>query len=159
RKKAPPSGWHSFYMPIEDEPFLDHDRAVATCKEAIRREREYLDSLAGALKPNMPEKELDRFMEEDQGSIKLARTVIEIWTAMLEVLDTRDLSGRLFLSTVKGGRTVRVNKVLPLDKKWRGLPTLLLDATLPDASILRTWFPNIKTMSIDADMPFTHVRQ
>ena len=97
-------------------------------------------------------------MAEDQRRAKLTRTIIDIWAAMLEVLDTRDLSGRMFMSTDKGVRKVRVNRVRSIDNKWRELPTLLLDATLPREEVLRLWFPNIVTTSLDVDMPFTHVR-
>ena len=55
RKDGPEPGWYSFYMPAEVEPFLDHDRAVATCKEAISQERDFLASMADDIKPNMSE--------------------------------------------------------------------------------------------------------
>ena len=147
-------------LSAESEPFLDHDRAVATCKAALDREREYVNSLT-RLRPDAGEEELQRFASEGRGNIKAARAFIDIWAAVLEVLEKRDLSPRLFLATnKKRQRLVRINKVLRIDmEKWSGLPVLLLDATLPDESILKTWFPDIVTTRIDAEMPFTHVRQ
>ena len=98
-------------LSAESEPFLDHERAVATCREALGRERKYLESLARLLRPDADEEELEHFVSEGRGKIKAARAFVEIWSAMLEVLQTRDLSPRLFLATnKKRQRLVRINK-------------------------------------------------
>ena len=63
------------------------------------------------------------------------------------------LSGRLLLEEREGIRGIRWRGVAPIVKRYK-VPTLLLDATLPDLSVLRMMFPNIKIIGdVSADFP------
>jgi Bifunctional DNA primase/polymerase, N-terminal/Primase C terminal 2 (PriCT-2) len=100
---------------------------------------------------------------------RLARNIITIWEAVRDLLDRGsnatsalradmpeiETSGRLLLQQMNGLREIHWRGIAPIKLR---LPTLLLDATLPDASILKAYYPQVKVLdTISVPMP-TSVR-
>ena len=94
--------------------------------------------------------------------IQHARRLIKIWGAVRELLNSTDInrSGRLTLTQHNGQRTIT----------WRGIdsikaqftkPTLLLDATMPQPSMLEPYHPRVQVVAdIKIALPkAVHIRQ
>ncbi len=88
------------------------------------------------------------------------------WRAVRALLDAKgEVSGRAFLDTkddTANGRLVlvRVRGFSPVSAGWAKLPTLLLDATLPDQAILERYYANVEIVAnFEAAAPHQNVRQ
>ena len=113
---------------------------VEDCGRAISQEWACLPALAQ--EPGMPERMLAHV--ENIPEIRLGRHLILIWTALRDFLDDYDIavSGRLELIEQEGQRCIQWRGVRKINKKFQ-VPTLLLDATLPDKRILEVYHPHI----------------
>jgi hypothetical protein len=71
-----------------------------------------------------------------------------------------EVSGRLTIMQRNGQRVVEWKGVEQISKQFQ-VPTLLLDATLPDASILQVYHPEVEVVAdIQVEMPpHVHIRQ
>jgi hypothetical protein len=91
-----------------------------------------------------------------------ARRMVGIWGALREMLNNPEIkvSGRLVLDQNKKGQTVlRLRSVRPVRTQYQ-VPTGISDATLPDISILRAFYPQVEVVAdIHVTMPFVHIRQ
>jgi hypothetical protein len=95
-------------------------------------------------------------------AIQHSRRIIKIWEAVREMLCDPDIkvSGRLTIKQRNGQRVIEWRGVAQISKQFQA-PTLLLDATLPDASILQVYHPEVEVVAnIQVEMPpHVHIRQ
>jgi hypothetical protein len=96
-------------------------------------------------------------------TIRKAKFRMGMWIALRDLIEAPPgtVSGRLLLrENKKGKRVLRIRGVRNIVEA-REVPTLILDATLPDPAILQTWYPQVEVVAdIEVEMsPFVHVRQ
>ena len=110
------------------------------------------------LYPGMPQDEFDRLQKDgrDVDKIALARRVIRILEELRHMLVHSDIrvSGRLLLDHDRNGlQIIRWRGVDAITKQFR-IPTLLLDATLPDLAVLQVLHPQAEIVAdIRVSMP------
>jgi Bifunctional DNA primase/polymerase, N-terminal/Primase C terminal 2 (PriCT-2) len=143
---------------VERQYFAD-GIGIKGCNEAIRREWKCLPKIV--LRPGMSNAELKRLARNHDliDAIQHARRIIRIWEAVRELLENPEttVSGRLTLKQRNGQRVVEWRGVAPISAQFLQ-PTLLLDATLPDRSILQVYHPQVEVVAdIKVAMP-PHVR-
>jgi hypothetical protein len=88
-------------------------------------------------------------------NIQYARRVARIWKALREFLSDPEIevSGRLTLTQENGQRCIKWRGVDDISKQFR-VPTLMLDATLPELPILRAYHPQVTIVAtIKIEMP------
>jgi Bifunctional DNA primase/polymerase, N-terminal/Primase C terminal 2 (PriCT-2) len=144
---------------------------ILTCNEAIKLEWQCLPRID--LEPGLPPSKLKQIASSDVvDTIQHGRRVIRIWEAVRDIIrsaQTAEISGRLTLRRSNGQRVVEWRGLADIGKQFR-VPTLMLDATLPDLSILNCYFPKLDPYSdsdrveIIADVriampPHTRIRQ
>lgn len=98
---------------------------------------------------------------KDISSVRRAKQMSGIWGAVRESLESDiAVSGRITLATNKDGeRVVKTRGTVPVREHWQA-PTMVMDATLPDLSILQTYYPQAEVVAdIAADMPHVRIRQ
>jgi hypothetical protein len=147
--------------------FLADALDLDDCRHAINaewKEAEAQRKLLG-LHPGMSE---GRFLcakerREVIDAIRLARHLITIWQEIQTLLrNDNKISGRLRLGKKKQQlRLVSWRGIEPIKKPYCKLPTLLIDAVLPDDKIVRRFYPQVE---VKADInarasPYTHTRQ
>jgi putative DNA primase/helicase len=138
----------------------------SACKFALGLEwKLYNDEVAKlGLYPGMPDSRLQAAMNNHAliNDIQYARRVIRIWEAARELLNDAniDISGRLTLKRDNGQRVVTWRGISPIKTQFVR-PTLLLDATLPDVSVLRAYHERAEVVAdIKVELPKSvHVRQ
>jgi hypothetical protein len=141
----------------------DEGLTAETCSAAIKAEWR----LRGETKiwPGMPAEARKAAAATARGA-KHVKAFHRVWAAARTLLGEENpdaTSGRLWLSTTKSDegvvRTVRTRGVKPIAAPWN-VPTLLMDATLPDPVILRAFYPQVEVIDdIDVTMPHVTVRQ
>jgi hypothetical protein len=96
---------------------------------------------------------------------KFIRTFHRVWSAARELLEHNDdvASGRMFMANHKTEngvvRVVRTRGIRKVAEQYL-VPTFIMDATLPDKSILEKWFPDVEVVgNIEVPMPHVNVRQ
>lgn len=116
------------------------------------------------LHPGMSDAEVNRFRSKTKviEKIVLARRFIKILEevrCMIELPDIK-VSGRISLDEKNSQRVIRWRGVSPISKMFR-VPTLLLDATLPDLPVLQVLHPEVEIVAdIRVAMPpSVHIRQ
>jgi Bifunctional DNA primase/polymerase, N-terminal/Primase C terminal 2 (PriCT-2) len=115
------------------------------------------------IKPGMSEAAIKALHSaETIDAIQHSRRVIRIFAAARELLQSPEIeqSGRLRLKTKNGQRVLEWRGVAPISDQFE-VPTLLLDATLPDPSLLQVYHPEVQVVAdIKVAMPpHVHVRQ
>jgi hypothetical protein len=144
---------------------LERDRLVGMltpdgCTEMIKQEWQIVNSVK--LKPQMSADEVAE-IEALVPTIRKARFRIGVWNAMRDLLEMPEgtVSGRLLLRENKKGRRVLRSRGVRDIVEDREVPTLILDATLPDATILQIWYPEVEIVGdIEVQMPASvRVRQ
>jgi hypothetical protein len=130
------------------------------CKFMIGVEWERVNRLK--LTPRMSTAQIKQ-VEKEIPKARTARRMVGVWGALRELVgDPKvEVSGRLIGDENDAGqRVLKVRGVKPV-RKSRQLPTFIMDATLPDISILRAWFPQVEIVAdIDVAMPeHVHVTQ
>jgi hypothetical protein len=116
------------------------------------------------LYPGMPDHEFTQLQKNTKAIDKIAhaRRVIQILEELREMLNHPEIavSGRLLLDQCNGQRVIRWRGVAHISKQFK-VPTLLLDATLPDLAILQVLHPQIEIVAdIRVTLPSdVHVRQ
>ena len=133
---------------------------TALCKNLIGLEWGVVNNLK--LTPQMSPAWIKK-VEKVMPVVRTARRMVGVWGALRELLGREDvkISGRLILDENKAGqRVLKVRSVKPV-RKSRQVPTFIMDATLPDISILRAFFPQVEIVAdIDVTMPkHVHVTQ
>jgi hypothetical protein len=135
---------------------------VEDCTNAIGLEFKCMPKVA--LQPGMSDVQIKQ-LAEDSVHIKEIQHVwriIKIWEAVRELLENSEIevSGRLLLKKKKGQRYVEWRGVDSISKKFQ-VPTLLLDATLPDLSILQVYHFMARIVAeIEVAMPpHVYIRQ
>ena len=95
-------------------------------------------------------------------SIQHSRRVIQIWEGVREFLNNAafDISGRLTLVQDNGQRMIKWRGIKPISKQFT-LPTLMLDATLPELPMLQIYHPRAQVVAdIKVELPKSvHIRQ
>jgi putative DNA primase/helicase len=90
------------------------------------------------------------------------RRVIQIWEELREFLSRADInvSGRLILTQENGQRIVKWRGIEQIKKQFT-VPTLLLDATLPELPMLQVYHPRAEIVAdIKVELPKNvHIRQ
>jgi hypothetical protein len=142
------------------EIFLTGEPPVDRVVSAIVR-REWKCCPKIDLRPGMSDAEIKRLAKESDliDDIQHSRRIIKIWEAVREMLRDPDIevSGRLTIKQRNGQRVVEWRGVEQISKQFQ-VPTLLLDATLPEASILQVYHPEVEVVAdIQVEMP-PHVR-
>ena len=129
------------------------------CTQAIRLEWRLIEHLK--IWPGMPARDMDRAAKRVP-SVRRARQMIAIWGAARELIERPEIavSGRLVLGETNAGeRILKHHGVARIKKQWN-VPTLIMDATLPDMPILQAYFPQAMLVAqIEADMPDVRIRQ
>jgi putative DNA primase/helicase len=116
------------------------------------------------LQPGMSDAEIKGLAKESDliDDIQHSRRIIKIWEAVREMVRDPDIevSGRLTIRQRNGQRVVEWRGVEQISKQFQ-VPTLLLDATLPEASILQVYHPEVEVVAdIQVEMPpHVHIRQ
>jgi hypothetical protein len=132
------------------------------CSRAIDLESKHMPPFG--LQPGMTRAEFfNRYSRKDLiKEIRHCWNVIYVWEEVRNLLGNEDiaLSGRLQLVQDNGVRAVAWSHVAEIKKQYR-VPTLLLDATLPQPPILQAYHPSVK---VKADLKVAlpkcvHVRQ
>ena len=94
--------------------------------------------------------------------IQHTRRVIRIWETVRDLINNPEIavSGRLTLTQKNGQRAIAWKGVAEISKQFQ-VPTLLLDATLPEESILQVYHPQVEVVAnIDVAMPpYVHIHQ
>jgi hypothetical protein len=130
------------------------------CTEAIKLEWKLKEKVK--MWPGMP---LER-RAKAVGNVGPIRAIDRVWRAARDLLENHEddvISGRLFLVDAKTEhgvvRMAKTRGVLKVAEQYQ-VPTMIMDATLPDKLILEKWFPDVKTVdSISATTPHVSVRQ
>jgi Primase C terminal 2 (PriCT-2) len=129
------------------------------CTENITREWGVVKSVKFA--PRMTENDIAE-IKERVPEIRRARYMAGAWRAMRELLEMPEgtVSGRLILEE-KNEKSILRHRGVREIVEARKVPTLILDATLPNASVLRAWYPQIEVVAdIEVEMPpHVHIRQ
>jgi hypothetical protein len=144
---------------------LERDRLVGMmtpdgCTGMIKQEWRIVNSVE--LSPNMTAEEVAE-VKEQVPTIRKARFRIGMWHALRDLLEAPEgtVSGRLLLRVNKKGKRVLRTRGVREIIEAREVPTLILDATLPDAAILQIWYPEVEIVGdIEVQMPASvRVRQ
>jgi hypothetical protein len=136
--------------------------SVKDCDRALYLEWKFLPKFE--MHPGMSDDEVRELAKDEDliAGIRHTRRMVGIWKAVRELLCWVEVavSGRLFIKTIKDKRVIKWRGVAPISKQF-WVETLLLDATLPQPSILRVYHPQVETVAhIKVAMsPFVHVRQ
>jgi putative DNA primase/helicase len=158
---------HKLIKILQSHPLGGLERArlsktitTALCKNLISLEWGIVNSLN--LTPQMSATQIKK-IEKVIPVVRTARRMVGVWGALRELVGDPKIkvSGRLILDENKAGqRVLRLRSVKPI-RKSRRLPTFIMDATLPDISILRAFFPQVEIVAdIDVTMPeHVHVTQ
>jgi len=101
--------------------------------------------------PGMTQAELTKLVADHHDQIdklKHARRMIKIWEAARELLENLDIdvSGRLTLTQDNGQRCVEWRGIDEIKKQFK-VPTLMLDATLPDKKLLQVYHPGVEIVA------------
>jgi len=131
------------------------------CSRAINEEWQITNGVA--LRPTMTAAQIDA-IKEQLPLARMARFRRGVWRALRDLVEMPEgtVSGRLLLRENKQGRRVlRIRGVREIVEDRGKVPTLILDATLPDPAILQTWYPQLEVVAdIEVQMPASvHVRQ
>jgi putative DNA primase/helicase len=129
--------------------------SLRECTEAIKLE---WHMMPGAnLEPGATDSDLRKFKKEQLPRIQAARRMVAVWRAVRNMLDRIDVrvSGHAYVE--KG--EVKVRGVSPIRDRWQ-VPTMIIDATLPDIEILRAYYPQAEIVGDwSVSMPHVKVRQ
>jgi putative DNA primase/helicase len=129
------------------------------CTYSIGQEWDIVDRVK--MTPEMTPAQIEE-VKELLPECRRARRMATVYRTLRDLLKNEDIkvSGRLILAKRKDGKTVlRVRGVRDIVKA-RQVPTMLLDATLPDESILRKFHPQVQVVSdVQVEMPHVRVRQ
>ncbi len=131
------------------------------CTRAIKLEWAAMPKVK--IEPGMSEAAIKALHSaETIDAIQHSRRVIQIYAAARELLQSPEIehSGRLRLKQKNGQRVIEWRGVAPISDQFE-VPTLLLDATLPDPSLLQVYHPEVKVVAdIKVEMPpHVHIRQ
>ena len=124
------------------------------CTKAIKLEWMLMPS--NELVPGAPETVLKR-VRQRLPQIQFARRMIWLWDVIRDFVSDTDIivSGRVYVE--KG--EVKIRDISTVRKRWN-VPTILLDATLPDLSVLQAYYPNVEiTGDWKVAMPHVTTRQ
>jgi hypothetical protein len=136
--------------------------SIKDCDRAVHLEWHFLPKLE--MHPGMTDKEIRKLAKNEDliADIRLTRRMVGIWKEIRWMLRCPEIavSGRLFIKTIKGERFIKLRGVASISQQF-WVPTLLLDATLPQPSILQAYHPQVETVAhIKVAMPpFVHIRQ
>ena len=115
------------------------------------------------LEPGMSQGMIARVCTPEKiDAVRHARNIITLWKAVRQLLNFPEITvcGRLLLKQLNGQCVVQWRGVADISKQAR-VPTLLLDATLPDQSILQVYHPQVEVV-VDLKVampPSVHIRQ
>jgi hypothetical protein len=102
------------------------------------------------LRPGMSEAEVNRLKKDTRQieRIRLGRRVIRLLEELRRMAGdpTIGVSGRLLLDESDGQRVIRWRGVAPVSQQFK-VPTLLLDATLPDPAVLQILHPQVEVVA------------
>lgn len=133
------------------------------CTRAIALEWQMKDKLE--MWPGMPA-EVRQKVAKKSRNVKQVQAFVRIWQAARAILGAHrqtSASGHLYLEEAdNGGRVTRclgIRRIKPIAKQWH-VPTLIMDATLPPQSILRSFYPDAQVIKeVEAEMQHVSVRQ
>jgi hypothetical protein len=138
------------------EIFLTGEPSVDRVVSAIIR-REWKCCPKIDLRPGMSDAEIKSLAKDSNliDDIQHSRRIIKVLEAVREMLRDPDIevSGRLTIKQRNGQRVIEWKGVEQISKQFQ-VPTLLLDATLPDAPILQAYHPEVAVVAdIQVEMP------
>ena len=128
--------------------------SLTECTEAIQLEWDLLPR--AGLEPGMSKAEMQK-VKDRLPRVQFSRRLIAVWRAVREMLDRIDVeaSGHVYLEN----GAVKVRGISAIRERWR-VPTLIIDATLPDISILQAYYPQVEIVGDwMVEMPHVKVRQ
>jgi hypothetical protein len=150
-----------------EKRYLEGNRIY--CQMAIKQEwaevRRKTKQLG--LYPGMPEQQFAELQQRREliEEIKLHRQMITIWTEverMTHVGPGRTRTARLWLEQKNGLRVLKWHGVEKVHAPYAQLPTLMIDAVLPERKILEVFYPNVEIVAdINAgtDPRYVHIKQ
>jgi hypothetical protein len=141
---------------LQRERFIDK-LDQEDCTDGIKREWEIVKRVK--MSPEMTKEQLEA-VKQLLPEIRRARRMATVWRALRDLLKSDiKVSGRLILARKDGKTVLRVRGVRDIVKARR-VPTMMLDATLPDISILEKFHPQVEIVSdVEVKMPHVRVRQ
>jgi putative DNA primase/helicase len=156
-----------FIQMLREHPLggIERDRVIGMmtpdgCTGMIKEEWRIINSVE--LRPQMTAEEVAE-VKEQVPTIRKAKFRISMWRALRDLLEAPEgtVSGRLLVRENKKGKRVLRSRGVREIVEAREVPTLILDATLPDVEVLRTWYPQVEVAAdIEVKMPAAvHVRQ
>jgi putative DNA primase/helicase len=130
------------------------------CTRAIRAEWDIVDRVK--MSPEMSPEQIEQ-VKQLLPECRRARRMATVYRLLRDDLLAPDssieVSGRLILVRRDGKTVLRVRGVRNIVKA-RNVPTMILDATLPDVSILEKFRPQVRVVSdVEVRMPHVRVRQ
>ncbi len=143
---------------------IDEGLDAETCTSALAAE--WRLKTAATVWPDMDAPAREAAAQAARTAARI-RSYAALWKAARDLLLIKDpavVSGRLVLAKAQTREgTVRVARTRGLRSiaaDWSDVPTLLLDATLPDPAITKRFYPQMTTAAdIEARMPHARVRQ
>ena len=129
--------------------------SAADCAVAIKVEKKNLHRpwIHPAISPR-------RLARINTREVRRALHIIKLWEELQQLLE-QDIaaSGRLELQLSKeGAPELHVRTIMPVHRRYRGVPTVIMDATLPGLSILRRFFPNADVVADLSRVQAPHAR-
>jgi hypothetical protein len=138
---------------------LTEELSARDCTEAIGLEWKLIPKIKQ--EPGSSDDEIKQFAKSDLiDMIVHTRRIITIWGTVRELIEAPEIevSGRLTLKQSNGQRVIEWRGVKPIKDQFNKAPTLMLDATLPDLSVLEVYYPQVEIVTdIKVAMP-PHVR-
>jgi Bifunctional DNA primase/polymerase, N-terminal/Primase C terminal 2 (PriCT-2) len=131
-----------------DRRQLDAMLLEEDCTQANKLEWKAITDAKIKIEPGMSEAVIKAlYSAETIDAVAHGRKVIRIFAAARELLQTTEIekSGRLQLKQKNGQRVIEWRGVAPIKKQF-AVPTLLLDATLPDPSVLQVYHPEVEVV-------------
>jgi hypothetical protein len=129
------------------------------CTRAISLEYKMVERVE--MYPSMSARDRKR-LTRDVPAFRRAKRMAAIWGAARQLLNRPDIevSGHLVLEENKDGeRSALYRGVAPVCEQYQ-VPTLLMDATLPDDKVLQAYFPQVdRVADIKVAMPHVYIRQ
>jgi hypothetical protein len=146
---------------IPRQLLIDEGLTSEKCTEAIKLEWQFKEE--PAIWPGMPAEQREK---APAGNVSHIRAIDRVWRIARDLIEREEgtVSGRLYIAELKTdegvARVVRARGIRSIIDKYTNKPTIIMDATMPDITIIQKFFPTAEVAeAIDVEMPYVHARQ